>query len=622
MNIYTTSVGRTSNFRVFFAGKAPLWLLWASVLFLWIFSLQFFKLSEMNDLGLISIFPTSIIIAYFLILLGFTIALVYFSDSELLLLAYILLLVFMLHGTPQLLYNTLRYSWAWKHVGIVDYIVRHGAINPQIATLDVYHNWPGFFTWNALFTQLADLPSAQIYAGWAPAFFEVLFVIGLIALFRLLTPNKKLQYLSVWIFVLANWVGQDYFSPQATTFFMFIGLLVLVLLGFGSVGPVALIVWRDRFFSSKYISRFLLPVAKWVVDVNILGIEKNEIRIGKVHRFVLSGVVLLCFLMIASSHQLTPMMSAEFMMALVLFGYVNWKTLPVWMVAIIAFWVLGPAKSYNNEIIKSFTSAFGQVSANIDSGLIDVAKVNAGQVIVSWMGRGLTALVGLLAGIGVYKRIHQKQLDLVVILLAVIPVLTFFINSYGGELIFRVYFFSLPALSFMAASAFLPGKQSPPKLIQIVSISGVSLLLLVGFLFGYYGKDRQYYFTQGEVDAAEYVYSQAIPNSLLIEGSRNYPSQFMNYEYFTYVPLDREPVDSRVDFLNNPVSVFYRWMSNSDYSMSYLIITRSQKVASDTLGSLPTDALDKIEVELKKSNRFQVIYSNQDAVVFVLHPAK
>ena len=59
--------------------------------------------------------------------------------------AHLVALVALLHATPAIVYGTLRYSWAWKHVGIVDYIERHGGVTPDIDTLPVYHNWPGFF---------------------------------------------------------------------------------------------------------------------------------------------------------------------------------------------------------------------------------------------------------------------------------------------------------------------------------------------------------------------------------------------------------------------------------------------------------------------------------------------
>ena len=40
---------------------------------------------------------------------------------------------------------------------------------------------------------------------------------------------------------------------------------------------------------------------------------------------------------------------------------------------------------------------------------------------------------------------------------------------------------------------------------------------------------------------AEYLYEHAPRGSLLIEGTRNYPGQFKNYERFDYVTLSREP---------------------------------------------------------------------------------
>lgn len=597
------------------------WGPWGLALLLWVYSWQFFNLRAMNDLGLISIFPYSIVFAYIFVLLGFAYTLVRPSLDELSLTFYVLLLIFMLHGTPQILYGTLRYSWAWKHVGIVDYIIRKGSVDPNIAILNVYHDWPGFFALSALFTQLAGFSGAQVFAGWAPAFYETLFALGLLSLFRCFTPNVRLRYLGTWIFILANWIGQDYFSPQATTYFMFIGVLLMVLLGFGSTGPVKLMDWRGRFFSKARAKKFVLPIAKWIADLRITIIPR-EVELGRFQHSALGGIILVCFLMIASSHQLTPNVCFEFVTILVIFGYTRWKTLPIWMIAFIVFWILIPAKSYNNEIVKSIFSAYGQVTNNIDSGLINVAQVSSGQVIVSWGGRILTGLIGILGMLGILQRIRYRYFDLPVILFAGLPALTAFVNAYGGELIFRVYFFSLPALSFLAAGLFLPDEHLKTAWIKFLLISLTSGVLLIGFLLGYYGKEQQYYFTQAEVDAAEYVYSHAVPNSLLIEGSRNYPSQFLNYEYFTYIPLDREPVGSQSDFLSNPVAVFRRWMANSDYSTSILIITRSQKISTDTLGTLPRGSLEKIETELRNSDIFQVVYSNQDAVVFKLKAGK
>ena len=104
---------------------------------------------------------------------------------------------------------------------------------------------------------------------------------------------------------------------------------------------------------------------------------------------------------------------------------------------------------------------------------------------------------------------------------------------------------------------------------------------MAGFVVAYYGKDHQFYFTPDEVEAAEYLYNNAPPGSLLIEGSRNYPSQHRNYEFFTYVPIAWEPVETRQAILQDPAGVLTEWMRSDEYTASYIIITRSQKAEND-----------------------------------------
>jgi hypothetical protein len=593
---------------------APLLLL-ALVVSLWAFSLQAFKLNDMQDWGLLSIFPASIIAAYILLLMGF--ASLYFREhvSDAVFACYILLLILMIHGTPQLLYGTLRYSWAWKHVGIVDYIIRFGRVDPQIAILPVYHNWPGFFALNALFTQLAGYPSALTYAGWGPVFFEILFAFGALALFRLFTQDRRLQWLGVWFFLLTNWVGQDYFSPQATTYFMMFCFLILILQGFGPKQPLSLISWKSRLASSRPLARFV----EWISSLKLPLIPLPEPALTKFSQRMLGAMVLLMFGVIVSIHQLTPFMGVIATIVLILFGFIRWRTLPLWMIAIILLWLAFPAQAYNKTVEGSILESFGKIEQTVNSGLVDVATISIGQAAVSWMGRGLSALILLLAGVGVFQRARKGYLDLPVILLAISPVIVLFLNSYGGEALFRVYLFMIPYLAFLAAGAIIPREETIRSWLQPIAIGILSVIMLTAFLFAYYGKERQYSFTKGEVEAAEYLYSHAVPNSLLVEGSRNYPTMFSNYEYFTYVAIDREPADSINRLLANPVDVLDEWLSDTTrYKTSYLFITRSQKIDVDEVGGLPVGSLDKIQNLLEKSGKFEVVFSNQDAIIFAV----
>jgi hypothetical protein len=304
---------------------------------------------------------------------------------------------------------------------------------------------------------------------------------------------------------------------------------------------------------------------------------------------------------------------------LILFGFISWRTLPLWMIVLILLWLAFPAQAYNKTVEGSILESFGKVEQTVNSGLVDVAAVSIGQAAVSWMGRGLSALILLLAGVGVFQRARKGYLDLPVILLAISPVIVLFLNSYGGEALFRVYLFMVPYLAFLAAGAIIPREETIRSWLQPIAIGILSVIMLTAFLFAYYGKERQYSFTKGEVEAAEYLYSHAVPNSLLVEGSRNYPTMFSNYEYFTYVAIDREPADSIDRLLANPVDVLDEWLSDTNrYKTSYLFITRSQKIDVDEVGGLPVGSLDKIQTLLEKSGKFEVIFSNQDAIIFAV----
>jgi hypothetical protein len=596
------------------------WLPLVLAAVLWGISLREFNLDNMKDWGLVSVFPVSIIAAYLVLLFGFASLYVRKQVGDAVYGLYVLLLIFMIHGTPMLLFGTLRYSWAWKHVGIIDYIIRHGSVNPNIAILPVYHNWPGFFALNALITQLSGFSSSQGYAGWGPVFFETLFAFGLLSLFRLLTSDRRLQWLGVWFFLLTNWVGQDYFSPQAMTYFMMIGVLILLLLGFSRKQALYLDSWKRRISN---ISRFLRLPPRVAEHINNLKLQEifGELSLTKNTRIVLGAFVLLIYGAIVSTHQLTPYNGIIAVFILVLIGVVRWRTLPIWMAVIIVFWLAFPARAYEGQVIGSTSESLGLVSQTVSSGLINVAQISAGQAIVSWMGRGLSAFVPLLAGLGAFRRVRKGHLDMLVLLLAASPIILLFLNSYGGEALFRVYFFALPYFSFLAAGAILPREKPSRGWLEPIAIGGLSVIMLVAFLFAYYGKDRQYSFTKAEAEAAQYLYSHALPNSLLVEGSRNYPSQFLNYDFFSYTPIDREPSLDRL--LANPADVLIEWLSDSTrYQASYLIITRSQKIYTDDVGTMPLGSLERIQNSLVESGKFNVVFSNQDAIIFTVGEGK
>ena len=145
-----------------------------------------------------------------------------------------------MHASPVILYGTLRYAWAWKHVGVVDYFMRHHALDPDLSFLPVYQNWPGFFGLTSTLTEAVGLRSALSFAAWAPPVFELLNLAALWVLFGALTEDRRVRWTACWFFLIANWVGQNYFAPQAFVYFLYLAALGIVLTSLAkTTGPTA-----------------------------------------------------------------------------------------------------------------------------------------------------------------------------------------------------------------------------------------------------------------------------------------------------------------------------------------------------------------------------------------------
>jgi hypothetical protein len=274
----------------------------------------------------------------------------------------------------------------------------------------------------------------------------------------------------------------------------------------------------------------------------------------------------------------------------------------------------------SGELSSILGEAFRPV-ANAEETLAKATSRVPEQLLVSWAGRAVVIGIVVLAAIGARRGLRARALDRATLVIALAPASLPLVTSFGGEAVFRVFLFALPGLSLMAACAFNLEPRSEPGTsprVRLVPVAATvaSVVLLAGFLLAYYGKDQQYYFTPEEVAASEWIADHAPAGSLLVEGSGNYPKQFRNYERFTYVAIASEPTSSWRRVLADPAGRLDTWLSDRRYRRALLLITRSQKIDTDTLGPLPEGSLERIERALRSSTAFRVAYQNRDAVVF------
>lgn len=594
---------------------------------LWMWALNDIDLDRMTDVGLLSVLPAAAYVALALLALSFVWSLRSNRQPGWLSGAHIAVLALLIHATPAALYGTLRYEWAYKHVGMVDYIMRHGSVDPTIQSLGVYHNWPGFFAFNAMLTSTAGFSSALSYASWAPALANLL-LIGVIALIaRELLDDQRTVATATWLFVLTNWVGQDYFAPQALTYLWYLVVIFVVLRWLGREPTDHTLPTGHRQarwwvpFRTRHLARGRLEWHDHLVEPHLTSstprewLDDPELQAtGK--RFALMLFVVLLIWCIVSVHQLTPIALAVALTALLLGSRLSVGTLPLLVLVLTVEWVIDVAEPFTRSNLAEAADSVGNVGGNVAGTLIGYGQTSGGQILVSLMARSLTVSIALLAVYGFIRSLRRERLGPVV-LLAMAPAALVAISGYGSEVLFRTYLFALPFLVIVASTGLLRPRPAV-SLWEAGRLLVVSLLLGGMLLFAYYGNEDRYHFSPQEVAAARYVMERGPANTLLIEGSRNYPAQFLNYERFTYVPIDREPVTTRQRMTTRPVPTLTEWMSNDEYADAYLIITASQKAETSSRGEMPPGALDHIEAALRRSDRFDLVYENSDASVFKL----
>jgi hypothetical protein len=570
-----------------------------AALLLWWVSLPLIDPEKLDDFGLVAIVPWQYWAALALLPVGFSFSLYHSPQRSLLPLAALTALVIILHATPAIVYGTLRYSWAWKHIGVVDYIQRYGEVNRTISFLSAYHNWPGFFWISAKIADQFHLGPIEL-ANWVrffPVLSNLVFVFLLHSIYRKFTDDSRLVFAAMWIFVCTNWVGQDYFSPQAFAYALHLLILALCL------GPLMPVSGSGRAWPSQRMRD------KFTQDVTV----RPSFSTGQ--QIVAIIVTCLAILVMVASHQLTPLILVFSLIGLAMLGRLS-IGIPILAGLALLFWAIYPAAPFTAATLPGELSRLGQTVGGVAERLVDTSHVTTGFATVVWVGRALSAGVAAVGVLGWLRRMRLGQRDGVICVLLVAPTLILGVTSYGGEAIFRIYFFCLPFFAFFCASFFFPRKDKGTAPAAYIGFAALILLFSIGFLFGNNGKDRQYRFSQSEIDAAIWLYSRSTPDTLLVELARNYPSQFVNYENFIYLPISEEPVEERAKILENAGEVLEDWFSDPKWQDGYVILTRSQMAFLQTSGIIPQAAQDKFARDVSASPDLVRVYENKDARIF------
>ncbi len=594
------------------AASAVAWLtpaLLVAGLGLWAVSLPLVDFRTMDDYGLLDRLPVAFYASLVVLTAGFLVALRRAGTAPVWPLVYCAGLLVALKAAPAVLYDSVRYPWASKHDAVVNTLLGAGELRPDAAlsgNMSAYDQWPGFFTLNAALVRAFGVESTAVYLNWAPIVLGLILLPVLVLLYRTFTEDWRLVWTAVWIFQLANWVGQDYLAPQGLAYVLHLTVLAVVLRHFvrpGSAGPL-----RDR--------TALDPAAATVPP-------STTTRQRAVGVLILSPLILA----VNAVHQLTPVMLCVVLAALCLTRrYRNLGLLAVAGLIMLA-WDLTMGRPLFLETLGTLKDSLGRLTQNSRAGYAG-QLTGPGPELAGKAGIAMALAVVVCAGVAVLLRRRLTRGALPLLLASAAPVPLFAVNDYGGEMLFRVYLFGLPGAAFFAAAALVPAaagaRRSRGALVRrraaAVALPAVLLALTAGFLPAYYGKDAMYYTPPAESALVTRAIDRLPEGGLLLATSGSFPQALHRYDEVEHWFFAEQELPENERMLADPA----RYLADRippGTPAAHVVLTRTQDVYTAGEGLLPPGGFTELRDRLKESPLFRIVEEHPYGIVLAYTPS-
>jgi hypothetical protein len=590
---------------------------------LWAYGVSTTNATKLGDYGLPPLLPPVFYAGIALLVVSATVELLRSRLSPTRMALHVTALVVMLYGTAPLIYQAGRYGWLYKTIGVVQYVSAHGQLNPQI---DIYQNWPGFFALAAWFDKIAGVASPLAYAKWAQLVFELAALPLLYIIYDALSLSYKQRWVALMLYVAGNWVGQDYFSPQALGTILSLGIMALAM--------------------------------RWLNAGNFAGVNKrsgerasrdhpDRKRLTKQTQLAAAVTMALIFLVLTFTHELSPYLVLVQLGVLMVLQLLRPRWLP-FALAAIALGYLLPHFTFVNDhfgILASIGNFFGN-AAPPSSATNYIVPPHSEKVIEDCQ-RVLALSIWALALVGAWVRRRSRRTVLTLLILAFSPFLLLGLVAYGNEGILRVYLFSLPWAAALAASAVAP----VPRLEQQIQGSGelsqgrlqnrsrrVSLRRLVDWLGvpvalaftltlffpSFFGDDSFNVMPESEVTAMT-AFQQNYPPGLVFSavenGAQEDTAQYNEFSWLTIFGGVLEPATLATSDIASVLAQTANGYTNGKQP-AYVVVAPSMETYNRAYGVTYSASFTTLLNSLAQSKDWKLIVKDNGTYIYELPVAK
>ncbi|GAA3201697.1 hypothetical protein GCM10010486_84600 [Nonomuraea roseoviolacea subsp. carminata] len=584
--------------------------------------------TNINGLGLISALPASAFAAILIMLVAFFVTVAQSTDRKFLLLFQIATITFALHGAGALVATEPRFPTAYIHAGFVDFIGRTGE---TAISIDARMGWPGFFALFAFVTKAAGITDMTPILMWTPLLSNLLYLLPFVLILRQVVATTRARWFAALLFVLVQWIGQDYFSPQGFTFALYLAWVAILLRWFGRVEPRTKPVpdkgWR------KWLGRLDAMTPGEIANTGTFRADK----------LLMLTLLLALFFASTASHQITPFMMLGVITAFLIFKRTSltWS-LPFFLGLVVLAWISYETVGFWAGQIDAIFGGLGKIFDNLQRNTGDrIAGSDPAHALVLKARLGILVVILSLAAAGLLRRLRRGVFDRAALILLCVPVLALGLQSYGGEIGLRIYLFAMPGACLLASYAFFPNLPADsadvreetvpirkrnvrfnPELTRKLSVllaAGFAVLFAISFLVARYGNEKFERVTTGEVAAMHYVYAHDKPSARVLylvpkEGPEVTPT----------MPWGEKDVEL-VNF--NGQALVYKDPSNITGALkklkasprnTFLAVTRGQVSYLQLNEGFPEGWGEKFRAALDASSELKRVYSNGDAALYTL----
>jgi hypothetical protein len=469
------------------------------------------------------------------------------------------------------------YSWTYKHLGVVDYIVQNGHVASGV---DIYSGWPGFFAGVAWFVTVTGVSALSIAHGFIVAV-DIVLILGSYAICRAYRLSPSVALVGAFIASIANWVGQDYFSPQAVAYVLAAAVVSLLLRSRRSPGLGWIAV---PYFVAIVLAHQLTPY--WLIGVTLaLGVlGRQRPRYLGVVFGVIAGTYLWFNRDALGDHQL----------------------------------ISGLSILSNATTLTPGTGSLAQTLTSLASRAVSAAVLGGAAVAA---GYGLIRLRG-----------HRRGRILGAAAIAFTSFALLLGQGYGGEAIFRVYLYAIPGCVLLVAPAvtrlLVPRRiRRVRKIRGSVAVGAGLVFITLASLHASYGAWFVNLVTHDSVTVAQVVDDQAPDNAILLSPLSAGPGR-MTARYADLANDD--------PFFDASLSSWSGWLGRdfrddqwlpgltadleSTGRPAYILVNDQMRAYAEYNGLYPQGALENFVQKLSNSRDWKMLVSSSSAQAWVLEP--